>query len=156
VFTRTTSEGLVAQPAARPAAPPAPRPIPTPTPQNNGNGNSSGEGPGQGGGIATGTFQIGGQVAGLYPGAARPMVVTFTNPAAIAIRVTQLDVIAASSNHIGCTAQDLLMPDSAVDVVVPAGSSTTHTVYVGMIDDADNACQGASWALSFSGTAVQA
>ena len=152
VYTRSGSGAQFATVAQRAT----PRPHPTPTPQNDGNGNSSGEGPGQGGGVATDTFEISGAVAGLYPGAARPLTLTLDNPAVFAVRVTELSVSAVNSDQPGCTMQNLVLPDSAVDVLVPGGSSVTHTLYVGLIADADNLCQGATWVLTYRGSAVQA
>ena len=134
----------------------APSPRPSPTPRNDGNGNSDGEGPGAGGGVQTGTFEISGSVDGLFPGASRPLELTFDNPATFAIRVTQLEVVAANSDDPNCTKNNLETPAGAIDVLVPGNASATHTAFVAMANDPHNSCQGATWTLTYTATAVKA
>jgi hypothetical protein len=98
-------------------------------------------------------FQIGGEVEGLYPGAAATLEATVTNPHPFAIRVTNAGATVLDAGT-GCPASMLQVDDAEPDVVIPAHSTGTVSLRVRMSRSAPDACQGATWPLRFTGTAV--
>lgn len=98
-------------------------------------------------------------VKGLYPGATRPLTVKVTNSYPFAIKVAPLTTRVRSTNRPGCTGAATNL------VVVPAGSrglpigahrSKTVLLRVSMPSTVANACQGATFSLSFSARATRA
>jgi hypothetical protein len=98
-------------------------------------------------------------VTGLYPGATRPLAVKVTNSYPFAIKVAPLTTRVRSSNRPGCTGAATNL------VVVPAGArslpigphrSKTVLLQVSMPSTVANACQGATFSLSFSVRATRA
>jgi hypothetical protein len=98
-------------------------------------------------------FQIAGEVDGLYPGADATLEVRLTNPHPFAIRVisTTVTVLDAGS---ACPASMLEIGDLQSAVVVPPGGTGSVPLDVRMSAQASDACQGATWPLVFTGTAV--
>ena len=131
-----------------------------------GGGGPGGGGPGGGNGQppdrGTKTFAISGSAQGLYPGGTAPLALQLENPSAFPIRVVSLTVQAANSDKAGCSANNLVVPSyedaagSGDDVVVPRRGTRTHTLQVGLVATAPDACQNATWSLSYSGRAVRA
>lgn len=103
--------------------------------------------------VAQQGFDIGGEIAGLYPGVEATLDAEVTNPHSFPIRVTSVsaDVLPAGP---GCSGAVLDVGEYDDGVVVPASSSTTVPLLVTMDADAPDACQGAAWPLRFTGTAV--
>jgi hypothetical protein len=158
------------QPASRPASRPSPKPSPpTTTPtrvlgqQISGQGTSSGsctsadpQPPG---------FVITGCADGLFPGGATPVQLTIWNPNRFPLGVARLSVAAGDADKAaaGCTASQVTSPgfaaaDPAGYLVVPAADDAgpgtmSLTVAVTLDRAAPNACQGAAWPLTYSGTA---
>ena len=104
---------------------------------------------------APGTFGISGDVDGLYPGVTRKLQLTITNPNAFAIKVTKLKVTVTRASA-QCGARTIETKAQKPGFRVPANGEVTATVRVTMPKDAPNACQGVTYPLKFSGTAVQA
>lgn len=98
-------------------------------------------------------FTIAGNVTGLYPGAVRPLVLTLTNPNNFPIQVASFAATVAGVT--GCAASNVRVDALAPGVVIPANGSTTATVQVRMADSPPNACQHATFGLTYSGTAVK-
>jgi len=98
-------------------------------------------------------YEIAGEVDGLYPGAETTLNARVTNPHPFAVRViaTSAAVLDASP---GCPASMLEIGDSEATVDVPAGGTGTVPLHVRMSRSAPDACQGATWPLAFTGTAV--
>lgn len=98
-------------------------------------------------------YQIAGEVDGLYPGAVATLDSRVTNPHPFPIRVvsTTVTVFDASSE---CPASMLEIGDSQATVEVPPLGMGTVPLDVRMSLSASDACQGATWPLMFTGTAV--
>jgi len=139
-------------------------PSPDKQPANGGNGGGTGGGKDKNPPDTSGkTFSISGDVSGLFPGASRPLVLTFTNSNNFAIKITSMEVAAATSDKGGCGASNLITPSfrddprsMTDDIIVPAKKTASHTFQVRMTASPANACQGATWALSYTGQAERA
>lgn len=98
-------------------------------------------------------FAIAGEVDGLFPGADVTLDAQVTNPHPFAILV-----IAASATVLdataGCPASMLEIGASQATVEVPAGGTGVVPLEVRMSLGAPDACQGVTWPLEFSGTAI--
>jgi hypothetical protein len=101
------------------------------------------------------TFAISGRVAGFYPGASIPLVLTFTNPNSYAISVTSLEVSVRPAGS-GCGPANLQVGPFHGPVVVAAEDSVTAEISMHMLENPDNACQGAVFPLDYRGAAVPA
>ena len=112
-------------------------------------------GAGQGGASAQRTvtaFTISGAVSDLYPGGHRPLVLTFTNPNGAPLRVTAVAITVADANR-SCPGS-LLSFGRLTPVVVPSKGTATSSLDASMATSAGEACRGANWNLSYTGTAV--
>ena len=98
-------------------------------------------------------FVIAGEVDGLFPGAETTLDARLTNPHPFPIRVISTSVIVLDASP-GCPASMLQIGDSQMTIVVPAGGTGTVPLHVRMSRSAPDACQGATWPLEFTGTAV--
>ncbi len=105
---------------------------------------------------ATGVFYIAGDVHGFYPGRARRLQLTVSNPQTFDIDVTRITVRIRNSNHPGCTSFWLRADEFNGSLLVPAQGSATLKIRMGLRRKAPDACQGATWPLTYSGTAVMA
>ena len=134
------------------------------------NGNSQGNGATNGNGSdPKGSFNITGQAQGLYPGAVIALPLTLSNPQSFGIRVTQLTVaVQAPGSAAGCTAGAVevgviangqFTARNPIPVSVTLGKNGTaslpSTVQLHMVASPPDACQGATFALSYSGSAVK-
>lgn len=99
------------------------------------------------------TFELAGEVGGLYPGVNTTLDVEVTNPYRFAIRVISTTVTVLDARP-ACPASMLEIGDSQAPVEVPPGGVATVPLAVHMSADAPDACQGATWPLEFTGTAV--
>jgi hypothetical protein len=102
---------------------------------------------------AQGGFVIAGEVDGLFPGAETTLDARLTNPHPFPIRVISTSAIVLDASP-GCPASMLQIGDSQMTVVVPAGGTGTVPLHVRMSRSAPDECQGATWPLEFTGTAV--
>ena len=98
-------------------------------------------------------------VTGLYPGATRPLTVKVTNSYPFAITVTPLTTRVRSTNKLGCTGAAtnlVVVPAGARSLPIRAHRSKTVLLQVSMPASVANACQGATFSLSFSARATRA
>jgi hypothetical protein len=102
-----------------------------------------------------GSFRISGSVAGLYPGAQLPLVLTVTNPERFAIVVSSLSVAVGPAMP-GCGAANLTATSFAGRLHVPALGTAAVSVQVTLAHSAPNACQGAVFPLHYTGLAGKA
>ncbi|MGH2418144.1 MAG: hypothetical protein ACRDFY_07400 [Candidatus Limnocylindria bacterium] len=104
-------------------------------------------------GRAADAFTVAGQVDGLYPGAAMALDALVTNPHPFAIRVTSIAVRVDDASA-GCPGSVLEVGGSEVSVVVAGGGTADIPLVIRMDVSASDACQGVTWPLAFSATAV--
>jgi hypothetical protein len=102
----------------------------------------------------TGAFSIAGSVRGLYPGEALPLVLTVTNPWPYAIVVTTVTTDVGGA-HPGCGAANLSVEAFSGQLHVSAKGSGRTVVDARMRKAAPDACQGAVFPLSYSGSAFR-
>jgi hypothetical protein len=133
-------------------APPRATTVP-PTVELIGLGNSAGSGdpPGQ----QNKTFAISGELVGLYPGSAQPLVLRLDNPQAFAIRVTSLTVDVSDGSP-ACPAWHLVVDSLTAPVDVPRGGSATTTLTARLAAAAPDACQAITYPLTYRGRAEKA
>jgi len=98
-------------------------------------------------------FEIAGEVDGLYPGAEATLEARVTNPHPFAILVTSTTASALDANP-ACPASMIEIGDLVAAVVIPPGGTGSVPLDVRMSAGAPDACQGATWPLEFTGTAV--
>ena len=120
------------------------------------NGGGTGTAPGQvkDNGSDKKDYTISGSATGLYPGAAKPLPLTFANQNNFPIKVDTFSV-AISAPSASCAASNIRV-DPLPSVVIPANGTTTQTVLVRMSNDSPNACKNATFGLTYTGTAVKA
>jgi len=101
------------------------------------------------------SFEIAGEIDGLYPGANVPLNVRVTNPHRNPLRVRSVDVEVRDSDRAGC-GREWVRPgrDATISTLVPPRSTASVSFPVSMLDDAPEICQGATWVLAFSGTGM--
>jgi hypothetical protein len=99
-------------------------------------------------------FVVTGTVAGLYPGAQRPLILTVSNPNNFDIKITSLTVNVGNAAP-GCNAANLQVSEFSGSVIVPKDGTTTTTLQATMARGAGDSCQGATFPLSYGGTAVK-
>jgi predicted metal-dependent phosphotriesterase family hydrolase len=99
-------------------------------------------------------------VTGLYPGARRPLRVTITNTYAFPIKVAAPTAkIAATTNRAGCTgtAANLGITSAGLRrLSLRAHKQKTVILQVAMPSTVANACQGATFTISFRAKATRA
>ena len=98
-------------------------------------------------------YTISGQVEGLFPGADATLDARVTNPHPVTIRVISTGVTVLDANPT-CPASMLDVGGSGATFDVPPGGTMTVPLAVRMSRSAPDACQGATWPLEFTGTAV--
>jgi hypothetical protein len=99
------------------------------------------------------TFTLSAQVSGLYPNATLMAGVRVDNPQSYAISVRTASVTVGDANA-GCTSANLTTSPFGGAVDVAANGSGTVPIRLHMLTSAPDACQGASFPLSFEATAV--
>lgn len=99
-------------------------------------------------------------VTGLYPGATRPLKVTITNTYGFAIKVSAPTArVAAATNRAGCTgaASNLGVISAGLrSLPIRAHKKKTVVLQVAMPSTVANACQGATFKISFRAKATRA
>lgn len=98
-------------------------------------------------------FTIAGEIDGLYPGAARTLDATVTNPYPFAIRVSSVTVIVGDAGP-SCPATMLEVGGSAGGVEVAGHATGIVLLEVRMEMRAPDACQGATWPLRFTASGL--
>ncbi|MGZ5398148.1 MAG: hypothetical protein ACXWEI_22650 [Mycobacterium sp.] len=96
-------------------------------------------------------FVIRGDVADLYPGVTKKYTVTLTNTNSFAIVVTDISLKVDDASK-RCKKQNLSSPGFHGQVVVPARSTASVKVPISMATRAPDACQGAKFSLTYSGS----
>lgn len=109
-------------------------------------------GPGISSARADDGFTISGEVDGLYPGVRATLEARVTNPHPFSIVVTSVTAVAADARA-SCPASMLEIEGTAEPVEVPARETAVVLLAVRMDRDAPDACQGATWPLTFRGQA---
>jgi hypothetical protein len=99
-------------------------------------------------------FTMSGSVAGLYPGAVKPLPVTLTNESNFPIRVTVAPVTVEDANT-GCTADNIRVTVPAGATEVPKNGTATVALTVRMRNSPPNACKNATFPLTYTGTATK-
>jgi hypothetical protein len=99
-------------------------------------------------------FEIAGEVDGLYPGAETTLDALVTNPYPFAIQVISASATVGDASS-ACPASMLEVGDAQTTVEVPATSTGSVPLRVRMHASAPDACQGATWPLLFTATAVR-
>jgi hypothetical protein len=100
--------------------------------------------------VTAGSFEIAGNVAGLYPGVTESLELTVTNPQGFAIVVTSIATTVQNAS-VSCTASHLKVTAFAGQLSVPALGSTTTAVLAKLASGTPNSCIGAAFPLVYSG-----
>lgn len=112
---------------------------------------------GGGGGNSGGgeTFDITGSVSGLLPTISSTLDITIEHTGPRPIRVIDL-TIAIGDPPGPCAPEDLVLVPPALPIDVPARDEVTVVVEARLADGVRDACQGATWDLTYTGTAERA
>lgn len=100
-------------------------------------------------------FRVKGSVKGLYPGAARKMRVTVTNPNAFSIVVTNVGTATRSPGS-GCAARSVKIKPWRGRARVGAHGHRRMKLVVRMLPRTPDTCQGKRFPIRFVGAAVRA
>jgi LPXTG-motif cell wall-anchored protein len=96
-------------------------------------------------------FVLSASLSGLYPNVDADFPVSVTNPRDFAIAVQSATVTIGDASP-SCTSTYLAARSFSGDVVVPAHGSATFPVHLHMAGSAPDACQGATFPLTFTAT----
>lgn len=97
-------------------------------------------------------FELSGAVEGLYPTVDALLAIKIENPHAFPIVVETVDITTGDAGP-GCDVSNLVIGQVPVPLLVPARGEATVTVAASLTDDVADACQGATWPLSYTATA---
>jgi hypothetical protein len=100
-------------------------------------------------------FVVSGDVTDLAPGVTRPLQLRLTNPNDDGIAVQTLQVTVADSPT-GCSGGSLQVGPFAGPLFVPGGGEARVSLPVTMATSAGTACQGATFPLTYGGSAEKA
>ena len=100
-------------------------------------------------------FVVSGDVGDLAPGVTRPLAVRLANPNDADISVQALQVTVGDSTG-GCAGDTLQVGAFSGPVFVPRHGAAQVSLPVTMAGSASPACQGATFRLTYSGSAVKA
>lgn len=103
----------------------------------------------------TKSFRLTGSVSGLYPGGVRPMVVTIANLSRQALDVRTIRVASVSSRRKGCSARLISSPGWSGHQRLPRSGTRRVSIPIQMAAAAPQACVGASFKLTLTGTATR-
>lgn len=101
------------------------------------------------------SFGLSGSVSGLYPSSQLPMAVTITNPYSHPLDVLTIGASSTSSNKKGCAAGLVTSPGWSGRARIPSGATGQISVPVRLAAVAPQACVGATFTLSLTGTATR-
>ena len=99
-----------------------------------------------------GRFAITGNVAGLFPGASLPLVLTVANPEPFPMLVTSISTTVSSPSS-QCPGSLVVVTPFSGAHAVPAHGSSQVTVTASLAHAAPNACQGVTFPFHYSGLA---
>jgi hypothetical protein len=102
-----------------------------------------------------GPFPISGGIAGLYPGASLPLVLTIANPEPFAISVTSVTTTVVSPSA-QCPGTLLTVTPFSGTQSVSAHGTSDIIVTVSLAHAAPDACQGATFPFLYNGLATKA
>ncbi len=102
-----------------------------------------------------GPFTIAGSVSGLYPGAHKVLPLSINNPNPYALAITSLSATVGNSDHAGCAAANVSVTPFSGSVVVPASSVGIINLAVDMVVSPPDACQGATFPLTYTGAGIR-
>jgi hypothetical protein len=129
---------------------------------SNGNGNGNCVEPSNGNGNCVKSFGVTvGQAQTLYPGLARTLPVSYSNPNAFDILVTsyRASVSVPASQSAACPASSLEVPSGTVmlspSLTAPRKGSVATTIPVRLSASAPDGCQSVSFAITVSASAVK-
>ena len=94
---------------------------------------------------------------GLVPGGTVPLVISIHNPNNTDMAVTSIAAAVGNSDKADCAAANVTvdaLPASTYPLKVRDGKSTTVTLTARMVVDPPNACQGASFPITYTATAT--
>jgi hypothetical protein len=100
-------------------------------------------------------FVVSGDVGDLAPGVTRPLAVRLTNPNDADISVEALEVT-VGDGRAGCPGGTLHVGAFTGPVFVARGGAAQISLPVTMVTSASPACQGATFPLTYAGSAVRA
>lgn len=100
------------------------------------------------------TMPITGGVVGLYPGFSTTLTLSLNNPNPFAASVTGLTITPADAS-LSCPASYLQIGAFTGPLTIPANSTGTTSVSIGLSSTAPDACQGATFPLTYTAQAVQ-
>jgi hypothetical protein len=99
-------------------------------------------------------FSIKGRAAGLLPGIPEDLVISIRNPYSFAIVVHGVEVVPGNASD-DCRAANISSPGVTDDVRVKPDTVLKVTVPIKLRSKAPRGCDGASFPLSFDGTATR-
>lgn len=105
-------------------------------------------------GLAT-RFPISGSIADLVPGDQRTLTVLLTNPNPFTVSVNQLTVTATAASA-ACGLAHLAIEPLPAPVLVGGNASGTAGIPIKLVATAPDACQGATFPLTFSAEVTRA
>ena len=100
------------------------------------------------------TFELSGSVGPIYPSVDASLPLKVENPNRVDISVTEV-VVEVFDASLDCGAENLIVDPIEVPFTVPARGERTVVTQVRFVDDVDNDCQGATFALEYRGIAVR-
>lgn len=100
-----------------------------------------------------GPFTISGSVTGLYPGAITPLLLSLHNTNPYPLVVTDVSVTAVNTDHSGCVASTVTSPGFHGSFSLGPSATAALPVTISMSNTTTDACQNATFALTFSGQA---
>jgi hypothetical protein len=98
-------------------------------------------------------FQISGQVSGLYPGAQKQLNLSVSNPNNFPINVTSLAVTVGSPGVVGCAQSNVAVTNFSGSLIVAKNATVAKSLPINMLPSAPDQCRGATFPLTFGGTA---
>jgi hypothetical protein len=101
--------------------------------------------------VAVKAFSLSGSADGLYPGGKVPLALTIVNPNKQDLMVKTINVVAGDAG--ACSAAQLVADSFAGSLLVRKQSRVTVSLDLQMSDEAGNECKGASFPLTYRGTA---
>jgi hypothetical protein len=101
-----------------------------------------------------------GTTGAMYPGLSNNLRVDLTNPQSFDIKVTTLTVSASRApSNTGCSVSNLSVPTGTTTlnpaITVAPKSSTWTKIAIGLVSDANQACQEAGFVITVTATAVK-
>lgn len=100
------------------------------------------------------TFEVTGSVGPLYPMVDTALPIKVENPNRSEILVIELTIDVADASSV-CGADNLVVAPVLVPFAVAGRGETTVNTQVRLVDDVADGCQGATFGLTYKGTAIR-